>query len=276
MITNAVRVAVLAALRPALRLTAPLVVALATHGVAQAGLVSGRWDPAFGPTLPNLSWQARAEFTVPDACTNQADGVYVTSGLCAGVTVNHAWLRLFDATAGADPNDFFGFNANSSVVDFQTDPVSPGYAAHKVRIQNQQVVGIEAGRADIPPLLLTPVLMSTFVGAAANNIFGMVFTVAGPSVFCFACDPVNGYPAGHNAGNPDVYAATAALEQYLVTYDDLGAPKLTDSNGNALGARLDGAGNLLGFTTLDGRLPEPGTWALALLALAGFGVTRRR
>ena len=93
--------------------------AVSALGTAHAGLVTGNWDPQFGAYLPGLSWQVRAEVLVPDACSNQADGVYSTAiGACdnsnpATFKFLAVWLRLFD-TAIANPNNFFGITANSS------------------------------------------------------------------------------------------------------------------------------------------------------------------
>lgn len=245
-------------------------------GVAQAGLVTGAWDPAFGAYLPGLSWQVKANFYVPDACANQADGDYAATGLCAGVAVNSAILRLYD-TGLADPNNFLQINANSTHIDFHNALPSPGYGVNNLRITSGQVVGFDAGRQDGPylglGLYLTPVYgWYTAPASAVNNLFGMTFRLDGPQVECYHCDNVNGYPSS----KPSVYADKTHLEQFLVTYNDSGAAKQTDSNGRALGARLDGAGTFLGLSTAPGAVPEPGALGLALAALAACAALRRR
>lgn len=238
---------------------------------AQAGLVTGAWDPAFGAYLPGLSWQIQANFYVPDACANQADGDYAATGLCAGVAVNSAILRLYD-TGLANPNNFLQINPHSTHLDFNALP-SPGYGVNNLRITSGQVVGFDAGRQDGSFLglgqYLTPVYGWYFSApaAAVSNLFGMTFRLDGPQIECFHCDNVNGHPSN----NPSVYADKTHLEQFLVTYHDSGAAKQTDANGKALGARLDGAGTFLGLSTAPGAVPEPGALGLALAALAALG-----
>lgn len=249
-------------------------------GAAQAGLVTGSWDPVFGSFLPGLSWAVQGVFYVPDSCSNQIDGDYLTTGLCAGVTVNNAKLRLYD-TALADPNNFLQINANSTHIDFHTEPVSPGYGVKRVRVTSGQVVGFDAGRQDgsflAADLFLTPVYgWYSPPPSAANNLFGMVFRLDGPEIECYKCDAVVGYPTGSNNNNPSVFAVKTQLEQFLITYTDSGDPKQSDANGNPIGARLDGAGVFLGLSTADGTVPEPGTLGLALAALAACGLLRRR
>ena len=246
-------------------------------GAAQAGLVTGAWDPNFGAYLPGLSWQVQANFYVPDACANQADGNYATTGLCAGVTVNSAILRLFD-TGLADPDNFLQINANSTHIDFHGALPSPGYGVNNLRITSGQVVGFDAGRQDGPylglGLYLTPVYGWYFSApaAAVSNLFGMIFRLDGPEIECRNCDNIDGYPSP----NPSVFADKSQLEQFLVTYNDNGTAKQTNANGEALGARLNGAGTFLGLSTASGTVPEPGALGLALAALAACATLRRR
>lgn len=232
---------------------------------AQAGLVTGNWDPSFGPTLPGLSYQVRVTLSVPDACSAQADGIYSTSaGACAGASMVSARLRLFD-TANGNAADFEEVNAFSNNADFHTILGSTGYGVFELRIVGGMVVGLQAGRQDLPPPiqppLLTPVLVGYVgLGPTLNNFFGMMFDTDGPQVYCQACN-----------GGSDVFALTDEAEGFVVTYTDGGQPKFSDADGNAIGAVLDGDGNVIGLRSV----PLPGT--LALMA-AGLGVLlpRRR
>lgn len=237
-------------------------------GTAQAGLVTGSWDPSFGPALPNLSYQVQVTFYVPDACSAQVDGIYVTSaGACVGTSMVSARLRLFDSTLG-DPNNFFEVNANSNNADHHTIMGSVGYGVFELRVQGGMVVGLQAGRGDLPPPiqppLLAPVLVG-YVGLAPTlaNFFGMVFDLTGPEVYCQACN-----------GGGDVYAQTGDMEGFITTYNDDGSAKFTDGNGRAIGAVLNNVGEVVG---LSAGVSLPGTLALLLAGgLAALGTARKR
>lgn len=259
------------------RVATGFTLALVAHGVADAGLVRGSWDPGFGPALPNLSWQVRAEWLVPNGCSNLADGVYSTSlaGPCQStipdpVRLLAVWVRWFDTNAG-DPNNFFEFDAVSAYTGWcesgwaasQPDcnlgntfffpQGSEPLSASNVRVEQSQIVGFDTN--------ITSFATFGLPGSAGTHVYDLSFTTNGPVFTCADCVP----PA--TADNTD-------LTQFLVTYtsNDDSVPKFTDSNGAALGAVLDGQGNYLG----QAAVPEPGTLALALAALTAVGWSRRR
>lgn len=248
-------------------------------GPAHAGVITGAWDPPFGGFLPGLSYQVRASFSVPDACSLQGDGTFATTGLCSGASVISARLRLFD-TGLADPNNFFEISANSFNFEMNppVSPPNPGsFGVTQVRVQNQQVIGVSAGQFSNLPLL-TPPSIGTFTGvvaAALNNSFGLHFDVNGPVVTCLQCSNTGG---GATLGNPNIVAGTTGLTQFLVTFNDSGAPRAgTDGSGNPIGAVLDSNGVFLGLgTERGGVIPEPGSLALALAALLALGAVAPR
>ena len=284
----------LAKLLPAFRRSvAALTLTVLTQGAAHAGLVTGNWDPQFGSFLPGLSWQVRAELLIPDACSNQADGIYSTGSGACQITGNpfvNVWLRLFD-TGLADPADFFGPGGSSPNHSAYWVLIAGYSAVSNVRIASGQVVGFDAGTTTSAQtvvcvnynftLNICNVPLESFPSAAGGNIFQLTFDTDGPDLACLSCrQNISDAP-----GNSTVYAEKAGLSQFLVTYTstNTSAPKFTDGNGNALGAVLGAEGNYIGQATQppgNGRqanpVPEPGSLALVFAALGAALMARRR
>jgi hypothetical protein len=222
---------------------------LGALGSAQAGLVSGAWDPLFGPFLANLSWSGQAQFYVPDTCSTQADGVHPASGLCGGVTVNFANVKFFDAATTP---------TGDQIVDFAT----LGFTVTGVKLWSNQVVAVVTNPA-------AGVANPTGAPAAQGNLFGLEFTPTSPMLWCIACGQ-----AGPDFNNPNLSATVNGMEQTFVTYLDNGDPKLVDAFGNPVGVKLDGQGTVIGYTSPP--VPEPATWALMLGGLVAVSALRRR
>jgi len=274
-------------------------VALATlgWGSAHAGLVTGNWDPQFGPDLPNLSYQVRVEALVPNACSNQVDGIYSTvGGACdnsnpADSKFLGVWLRLFN-TGLADPNNFFGLSANSTYFSWCDDSMigdprcnnfSPNYfTASSIRVAQEQIVGFDTDSqfgltysCNFPCSFPDDYFSSP--ASAEGNLFELSLAANGPLVTCLNCKTTL---FDFSEDLPNVPASTADLTQFIVTYEDnVGqTPKFTDSQGNALGARLSSDGTYLGRSTsaTTNSVPEPGSMLLVLAALGGLVTTVRR
>lgn len=242
---------------------AALVVALASPFTAHAGLVTGNWDPQFGPPLPNLSWAIRAEFSVPQTCIDLGNGDH-SAGLiaCAASVVNYARLRLFDTTADAG-SGFYDSTPTSAIEDFFS--VGTSLAVTGVRVLNGQVIGVAT---------TTNTSGGTGVGypyvpAALGNNFGLGFALDGPNVICIGCTAL-----GYDDGADDITAPRGSLIQVLTTFNDNGTAKLVDARGNAIGVRLDGGGQVIGLTGTP--VPEPGSLPLVLGALAAVAWLARR
>ena len=245
---------------------------------AQAGLVSGNWDPAFGPYLPGLSWSASFKMLIPNACSNQADGDYFTTGPCALSPGYVQQLRLHLFNTGDLPAGYF-----------ELGPF--GWIVGSVRVKNQQIVGVDTGISPVAELTYsstggpTPTYFSN-PSSALGNTFNLSFNLNGAKLTCLHCVDSfsNVPPPPTNTDRPNIDSSTVDLKQFLITYtDNLGfEPKFTDSFNQALGARLDGNGVYLGQSTsisglLVGTVPEPGGLPLVLTAaLAGAAALRCR
>ena len=248
---------------PTIAARAALVLALSSPLAAQAGLVTGAWDPQFGPPLPNMSWAIRAEFSVPETCIALGNGDHLVSHLaCAASTVNFARLRLFDTVADAG-TDFYDATPTSAIENFNN--VGTFLAVTAVRVLNGLVIGV----ATTANTNSGTGIGYPYVAAALGNTFGLGFALDGPNVICVACSAT-----GFTFGNPDIVAPRDALEQVVTTFNDNGTAKLVDARGNAIGVRLNGRGDVIGLTGTP--VPEPGSLPLVVGALASAAWLRRR
>lgn len=239
---------------------------------ARAGLVTGNWDPPFGPSLPGLHWAARATFNVPNACAAQLDGVYSAySGACAGSSTINFNLRLFNSGATAN---FFENSANAMALNLQ-GLSGANYEISQIKVVSGQVVGLQAGFLGA---FASPVWAAAwnFLPEAQGKAFGAAVGLVGARAECLTCSPF-------------LYGETTGLDQFLVTYDSVNGgyvPKLTDGNGNAAGVRLNDQGVIQGVFAVDAQdtaapgaainVPEPGALALVSLAMGALGWSRRR
>ena len=222
---------------------------LGGFGSAQAGLVSGSWDPAFGSFLSHLSWSGQAEFWVPDTCSAQGDGVYSATGLCGGTTVNFANVTFTGDAA----------LPGSQTIDFKPLGITPT----SVKVMNNQVLTVATTGAGLGVPSGAP--------AAQGNAFVLQFTTTSPILLCIACSPT-GPDYINNA--PNVSASVNGMEQTFYTYTDGGAPTLVDAYGYPVGVKLGSDGDFIGYTSQP--VPEPGTWALMLGGLMAVAMRMRR
>lgn len=266
---------------------AALAAAALLHSPAQAGLISGSWDPAFGSALPGMSWAARAELLVPNDCIDLGGTQSTASGVCAGAQVLGVFLRMFNTSYTpvdwTAPGAYFSVSPDLLAYNLCSNAVSgdPAYTSRcfsnvgnyfsltALRMQGGSVVGLDMGVNTIFPTNVDvgngPELLPA---SAQGNTFTLSFGLTGPSLVCTTC------PGGPVASQTD------GLRQFLVTYtsDDTSKPKFTDARGNALGALLDERGQVLGLaTSINSQpVPEPGGLALVATALAAAAWLRRR
>lgn len=252
---------------------------------AQAGLISGSWDPVFGSALPGMSWSAYAELSASDTCTGASGTQTVGVGQdCAGAKVLAVFLQLYNAPATAldwsqsasynssPPNSatFAVCDSSVSLVQAYMDRCNNNFSNYfnlsALRIEGGSVVGLQTGVATNflaqDPGAGTDPWPSTSLG----KLFSLSFTLEGPELYCQDC-----------SGGP-IKSSSEGLRQFLVTYKDDGEAKFKDSTGQALGVVLDETGKVLGqATSIDAlRVPEPAGLALVLTALGAAALVRRR
>lgn len=245
---------------------AALVLALVSPLSANAGLVTGSWDPVFGSPFSDLSWALKARFNVADACIGLGDGDHQFSSppTCGVNEVVEASLWLFPTSSTA-PTDFNNFGIGKGhVEDFiYYEGIFPRVTG--IRVLNGQVVGVQA---DVLSDNGAGVLY-TSVSEALGNRFALGFDLDGPNVICMACSST-----GYTPDNDDIISQRTNLEQVLTSFNDNGSAKLKDANGRAIGVRLDQRGAFVGLTGTP--VPEPGSLPLVLGALASAAWLRRR
>ena len=274
------------AARPLATLAALAATAL-LHTPAQAGLISGNYDPDFGSALPGLRWAARVELNVPNACIDLG-GTQSTAGVdCAGAQVLAVFLRLFNTSYTpvdwSAPGAYFSASPDLLAYGLCSNAVSsdPAYTSRcfgnvgnyfslsALRMEGGNVVGLDMGVSTIFPTNVNLGSGQELVPTSAQgNTFTLSFGLTGPNLVCTTC------PGGPVASQTD------GLRQFLITYtsNNTSQPKYTDAAGNPLGALLDERGRVLGLaTSIDSQpVPEPGSLALVATALAAAALLRRR
>jgi hypothetical protein len=104
---------------------------LSAMAPAQAAIIVGTFDPAFGGGFTNLGWKGSFTFEVPNGCLQQANGSYVAGiNNCEDVNTLESQVTLYE----------FDNPAASEILNFGQRP-----SVEWLRITNQEVTGFIAG-----------------------------------------------------------------------------------------------------------------------------------
>ncbi len=229
------------------RLLAGALLALSAALPAQAAIVVGTFDPAFGPFIPNLGFRGTVSVNVPDACFAQPAGFILNADACSGnaMTMLSAHVELYNTTTPGNPtlqNLAFSFGAAS------INGVVTGFSG--VTGQNE-LLGVDT-------VFSTLLLNSLFDPGLSPLAFDDVFFDGSLELRLFAVAPAAQVP-----GNEPFYAA------------ELYACQGADEGNTAAECALSLPAPIV-FATRGKPLPEPGTLPLlAISALALLGSRRR-
>jgi len=239
------------------------VVTLANIGPAEAGRVTGRFDPSFGadgllgiPPALNLGWEGTADFTVPDACL-AAPGLNNTplnTPSCVGMRMELLEVSFYTNDAAHTRVGYFDIDFRP-LLPFVSSPVTA------IHVNGDQTIGGISAPGTLPVFTFqVPIFGEAFkvAGAdAAYNVlndlwFNLSFDIVdGPSLsYCRDADIYDVFNSGYGVKLPScIGAATGGSDPNIpVTYS---------------------------FRNLN-LVPEPGTISLVFAALAIGAVVRRQ
>ncbi len=214
------------------------VVALGAAGAAQATLVVGRFDPAFGAALQGVNYSGTAQFEISQACLNQSYDLFVyRDSTCGGTT--HSG-EVFDSAHV----DFTG--AQSGSVDF----ASGALTVLGMYVQNHHVIGVQTSLS----------AAATAIGGLAGDRFEIIF--GRTDLTWFQAAQESGSPTGHDGdGDLDDFPATDFQVTSLFLVNGSGCSRTNPCPSNPATTHY---------------VPEPGSLSLALGALGVGWLVRRK
>lgn len=219
-------------------------------GSAAAGPVALGFDPLVGNFLPGVAYRGTMAFFVTDACAGLAPGIVSvdTATQCGGTLAAATTLTLYEVA----------------------NPLNFATAAFTVQVQSLLV---NSGFVEGWTTSTTP-YMTTFAGAPLNT--GFVFSFQFVDYLPLLLAPT---ASGLYVANTDGYVGVVHHTR------DGGSSRMgQECGGKNIGLRVRDVGSQLNFepTGVPGCLtdpqpvPEPGTLALALAALAASAALRPR
>jgi len=220
------------------------VVALGASGAAQAALVVGVFDPAFGAILSGVNYSGTAQFTIAQSCLNNsladAQGVFIYSGnTCSGNAAGMSFLgadvSFTDNGGNAIGSLHFGSVANSIIGMF---------------VQDHAVVGVQS------QLIGGALGVAVSGGVLNGDRFQLVFGQTNP-----VNDP-------GEIGEPERGDGDNDYDDKMASY--FTATHLILVGGPSCGRSCPSVSNAAATTFV----PEPGTLALVLGALGAGWLTR--
>jgi MYXO-CTERM domain-containing protein len=220
---------------------------LAVAAPARAGVI-GSFDPAFGPSIPNLGFRGTIMLDVTAGCYALGGGFHFTGGACS-VTATSAQVNFYNATSGSGTLSTVNLTAatfgTSYVFGVYIDPVTGAFAG--LDTNDSSLFGVSVTDPNpLAPIAYTGSMLLYFTS-------GMV-----PPIGIASFDALSSSSA--------VTAVTAGFGgAFLVNCGPFGGSCSRSTSPNSNRASLT-------FSAV----PEPDALALGLLGAVGLAVMRRR
>lgn len=233
------------------------VAALAAVAPADAAFVVIVADPVYGPEFPNLGWRAEGLMFVPDACRNAVSQQTVTlfmaqDAVCAGAQLQDVKLHFYDVR---DPGRATLETLNIGTYTEDSGSMAYGFDVTQelidISFSNDQVVAFHSS-------LSFPLLANHALAGGGNNRFSLEFSAENPPVI--------------------LSAQASQTNQGPLNVVRLGS-RLVDFGPSGTVVRSDSSPAVVTIGSFVQAVPEPGSFALTLAALAAAlmaGLASRR
>ncbi len=227
-------------------------VSLGSVAPSQAAVMVLSYDPAYGAAYPSLGWKVSADLFVPEGCNWPVFSTFLAPPACQGTAVRNTWLQFYNVL----------------------DPLQT--VVENIFIGNY-------GR-DLPPPTLNPdsetqelinlVIKQPLFGAATSYLFQTSMSLRQQAFHPIAGGGDAWFSLGLSSSGAELIHFTSTTQ----TRDDALAAGQSSTGDVVYSAqRFAGPDNTYVPPALvAGLVPEPGSAALVMAALAAAGWARRR